>query len=1127
MMNSNYLKLYLVFFIASVFSTLSFAQEWKRELIFRNISTEDGLSNPSINCFYEDQRGFIWIGTKDGLNRYDGNEFKVYRPDIADSNSISGSDIYVLIEDNDYNLWIGTENGLCQFNYNHKKFTNYKSDFGSNLVMDILYDTRNNRIWMATWSGGLKFLDLETGVINDFYSNALENALPIKLLLVHDELLIGTSNNGVYKLNLDSFLVEEFCNTKAGLFQIPSNDINALHFYRDNLLIGTDGGGLVRYDFKANKQIIYTPQNSFIPSFNISSIDHDSNGYMYIGTNNGLIVYDKYLELISLNNKEEGNSSAIASNDINTLYIDNNDDFWVGTAQNGVAFNGSESKNMTLVKKSYTNKNSLSGSNVLCIEQDRNGGMWIGTKDEGLNYYKNGEYTHFKADESEGALKDNNIQDICIDKSGTVWLATIKNGIASYENGKFVHFVNDQNDPNSIQSNIVRKLDIDKQGNLWLATSKGLESFELEKKVFTHHFLDRGNNDLSKRFNIRTFLLADDGNIYLGTSTGFYIYDPISKKSERFLRDQNDINSLGHSMIYEIFEDTQKRIWLGSRGWGLIRFHRESKTFKSYNQSNGFPDNFVKSIEDDDRGDLWIGTNKGIVKFTPSNEQAEFFGLSFGLQDNQFNRRASIKCDDGRLVFGGIEGFNVFRADELKLDKEILDVIITDLKIFDESVPVSGEHNILSQNISLVNSVDIQYDQSKHFSISFSALQFSNPKQVEYAYKLEGFEDEWKYIGNELQVSFTNLEPAEYVLKVMASDNGKWNNNIKELVIRIPAPWYMTIWFKSGLVVGVILLLALFYVYKVHTHKEQKRILERLVDEQNYEITSQNEELTSNIEALSIQNEEVIKQKEQINIQNKELTIIHEELNKTNQTLEERVAARTKELKESNIKLNKTVMDLDRFVYSASHDLSAPLKSVLGLVNIAKLESKDKTLEVHLNYIEESIKKQEKVIRSLIQYSRNSRQTVKIRKLELSDLVDQIISELRYMPGADHVEIFNEVPSNTIINSDEQRILTILNNLISNGINYRGIDNVKSFIKIQFIADKHAWKLIVKDNGQGVAEDQKEKIFEMFHRANLESEGSGLGLFIVKEAADRLDGKISLESALALGSEFVFDFPYL
>lgn len=1123
----------LVALITFLFCGQSFAQEWGRELFFRNISTEEGLSNPTINCIHEDVLGFIWIGTNDGLNRYDGHEFKVYQQNLADSNSIPNNKIHALYEDSEYNLWIATREGLSQFNYKDEKFNNYRSGDGFDLVMDISHDKINNRIWMASWTGGLKYLDLKSGIVRNFYHELLKDALPVKLLIFNEELFIGTSNNGVYKLNIGSYEVEEFCSTTAGRFQIPSNDINELHLSNNRLIIGTDGGGLIVYQFYDEKHQYYNPQNSSLPSSYISSIAHDNAGNIYIGTNKGIAIYSDQKELISANQEEEGNTSAISSNDINTLYIDKKDNLWVGTFEKGIDIQSHESKNMTLVKKKFMKKNSLSGNNISCFAQDEKGGIWIGTRNDGLNYYRGGSYTHYKADGAKGSLPDNTITDICINNKGMVWVSTLDHGFCVFENGKFAHFVYDKSNLNSIQSDKIRKMDIDKNGILWLATFKGLESYDIDNEVFRHHNVDKRIEELTERFNIRTVKVGSDGKILVGTSTGFFVYDPVSGKSDSYMRDPNDFNSLGHSMIHEIFEDSNKRIWLGSMGWGLIRFDRESKSFKSYNTLNGFPDNLVKSIQEDENGNLWLGTNKGIVKFNPSIEQVIIFGKSYGLQNDMFNRKASIKCKDGRLIFGGIDGFNVFRPEELEIGKNELDVIITDLRLLNQRVPVFGEPDILTQNISLVHSLRILYKQSKHFSVSFSALQFSNPEQVQYAYMLEGFDEDWNFIGNERFASFTNLEPENYVLKVMASDNGQWNKNrVRELKINIPPPWYMEIWFKVGVVILIIILIVSFYFYKIYTQRLRQRALEKLVVERNKEIACQNEEITSQNDALILSNdklyaqhEEVLKQKEHIGSQNKELNEIQRELKDANSTLEKRVERRTKELKKSNVKLNKTVLELDRFVYSASHDLSAPLKSILGLVNIAKLENKDDNLEIYLDYIEDCIKKQDEVIKSLIQYSRNARQIIKVETINLFKFANQIIYELKYLPGSERIDIFNEVEKEVTINSDKQRLKMILINLLSNAIKYRDKSKKHSFVKIQFKANEDSCVLIVKDNGPGIAKDQKEKIFEMYYRATEESVGSGLGLFIVKEAVDRLGGKIELKSSIEEGATFVLTFP--
>ena len=335
----------------------------------------------------------------------------------------------------------------------------------------------------------------------------------------------------------------------------------------------------------------------------------------------------------------------------------------------------------------------------------------------------------------------------------------------------------------------------------------------------------------------------------------------------------------------------------------------------------------------------------------------------------------------------------------------------------------------------------------------------------------------------------------------------------------------MQIWFRIGSVFAIIFLAVSFYNYKRYNYRKHEQLLERLVEEQNKEISAQNEELQAINEELVSQNDEILKQKGYIDQQYTKLTKAQEQLKTANLTLEQKIAIRTKELEESNKTLDKAVRELDRFVNSAFRDLSAPLKSILGLVNIAKLDDKDKNLQVHLNYIEDSIIKQEKVIKSLMQYSRNARQDLIFELTNLDELMDQIILELRYVPGSEYVKIMNDIPKEQHVQSDRQRLLMILKNLVSNSIKYRDLEKSDSFVKIRYEESKESWYMMVEDNGQGIASDQQIKVFDMFHRANEESEGSGLGLFIVREAVDRLESTITMKSKAKERSTFTLEFP--
>ena len=839
----------------------------------------------------------------------------------------------------------------------------------------------------------------------------------------------------------------------------------------------------------------------------------------------GIGILDFKTGLISSYQKREDISTTLSANLIRTVFVDDRDNLWIGTVDAGIDFLSQESSVMTTVEKRLGHENSLSGNSITALAHDKKGGFWIGTKENGLNYYSNGKYKVYDRFESTGKSNNYGITDVVIDGLGVVWVAVYNSGLYAFRNGKFERLREDESSPNALRSNRIRAMDFGRDGILWMATENGLVSLDPTSRIFSLHRVRKETRSGSFRKNIRTVLVDNEGDVFAGTNSGLYIYNPSSSQVDFYRADVNDSNAIGHNAIITFFQDSKERIWIGTMGGGLSRFDKAKKVFYNYTTADGFPDNSIKSIEEDMEGNLWMGTNKGIVKLLPEEKQIVTFGQSVGLQNDVFNINASARLNDGRLAFGGPNGVNVFLPEEMKTDSKDLKVFLTDLKLFNESITVLDEPEIVAQDISFVQSLEVQHQYSKHFSLHFSALRFSDPLEVQYQYQLRGFDNDWYFLGNENYVVFTNLVPGDYVFNVRASTNGKWENEATSLEIRIVPPWYMTLWFKLGFALLVIALLVFIYFYRGYLFRKRQEILERLVDKKNKEISAQNEELQAINEELISQNEEVVKQKDFINSQNLQLTKVQDELKIVNLTLEEKIKIRTQELEESNKTLDKAVKELDRFVYSASHDLSAPLKSILGLVNIAKLEDKDKNLQVHLDYIERSIIKQENVIKSLTQYSRNARQDIKLESVNIYGIVNQIISDLRYMPGFSEIDMLNNIPEGESIRADEHRLKIIVNNLLSNGVKYRDSDKPDSFVKIEVDVKPKSWQLIVEDNGLGIAKSQIKKIFNMFHRATEESEGSGLGLFIVHEAVDRLGGSIAVESDLKIGSKFIIDLP--
>ena len=460
---------------------------------------------------------------------------------------------------------------------------------------------------------------------------------------------------------------------------------------------------------------------------------------------------------------------------------------------------------------------------------------------------------------------------------------------------------------------------------------------------------------------------------------------------------------------------------------------------------------------------------------------------------------------------------------------------------------VSDENSPLKENIILAEEIDLNYDQNS-FSVGFAVLEYSFSNRNQYAYMLEGLNHSWQYIGSERKATFTNLNPGTYTLRVKASNSdGVWSNTEKKLVINIHPAWWQTTVFK----IAIITMFTVTTIVVVRTRMRylirQKRKLQKMVQERTRELKHKNSELTEKIEEIGQQNEvlhqqkvEIIQKNNEIQAQNEELTsqndqiILQREnlmtaehkLKEINEQLEGIVEQRTKKLEETIRQLDKTVTELDRFVYSASHDLSAPLKSVLGLVQIARMEKDATRITEYYNHIEFSVQKLDRVIKSMVEFSRNYHLDVQTSYFNSHDLVDEVLKELAFWPEARKVSFRNTVAKESVLKTDSQRMKVVLHNLISNSVKYADHSKPDSYIHIDLHKNGEGNTIIVADNGMGIEQERQPRIFEMYYRATSRSHGSGLGLFIVKEIILKLGGTIEVKSSYGTGSSFIINLPF-
>jgi len=756
-------------FLFCVIFFLFFSSEFlpQSHIIFNHLTIEDGLSQSSVTCILQDRSGFMWFGTQDGLNRYDGYNFKVFKNDPGDSTSLTDNFIFSIYEDLSGTLYIETQSGTFhQYNPRTESFKIVIKDSINlekarvNSVSALLQETSGIR-----WTGGLSKgtglvrLDTKTGKSTTFKHNPFDPS--------------SLSDDKVYSVYRD----------RSG-----------------NLWVGTFNG-LDRLDERTGKFIHYRNKpgdpNSLADNW-VWPIYEDSRGNLWIGTvRSGLSLFDPKSNKF-LNYKNDPNDpTSINDNFVFSIYEDRSGLIWVGTNLSGVNyFNPS-----TQVLEHYThdpgNKNSLSDDIVLSMLVDKNGYYWIGTRTGGLNKfdYAKKKFTFYTNNPSNAnSIISNSIQSLLEDRSGNIWIGTFSSGldVLNPQTGAFTHYTNNPSNPNSLSDNRVYSLVEDRAGNIWIGTyGGGLNKLDKATGKFLRYQFKE--NDPASISSNATWSLAldDENNLWIGTfGGGVNVLNLNNQKFTYYKNNPDDSASIADDNIIRIFKDRKGNIWIGTTK-GLSRYSKEKKSFKNYDEKDGLSNNFIYGILEDKEGNLWISTNNGISKFNPDKETFKDYYVQDGLQGNEFNQNAFAKdYKTGRLLFGGPNGFNVFNPDDVKENSYIPPVVYT--KYIRYNSDDEEGKPIFERGISDRDSILLTY-KDNIVTLQFAALSYYNNSQNRYRYKLEGFNENWIQLGNNNTVTFTNLSPGDYNLIVTGSNNdGLWNDTGKSLFIEVTPPWWRT-----------------------------------------------------------------------------------------------------------------------------------------------------------------------------------------------------------------------------------------------------------------------------------------------------------------------------------------------
>ncbi|UII21474.1 hybrid sensor histidine kinase/response regulator transcription factor [Fulvivirga ligni] len=798
---------------------------------FRHYQVENGLSHNTITCSVQDHEGFMWFGTKDGLNRFDGYSFKIFRNDPQDSTTIGSNFIQNLYELNG-TLWVGTDGGLYKYNPQLETFEILPITL-NHTIRDITSDHEGN-LWFIAGYTLYKYQTYNAQLIEyeteeHFFATSV----------------CSTPNGSIWVSTREGFIQKydpkynHF--TAKNLFDhsppTPTHWIERLYSTTDNTIYaGTQSQGIKVYhaDSGSYEDLkMYDEERSalFVRDF-VQSTENE----LWIASESGIYIYNISTGSFTNLTKSYNNPYSLSDNAIYTVTTDREGGVWAGTYFGGLNY---YQKQYTSFEKYFPKigENSISGNAVREICEDKYGNIWIGTEDAGLNKLNpdTGEFTNFMPTGQPGGLAHYNIHGL-LATGDELWVGTFHHGldVLDIRTGKVIRHYSAGSQPGTLQSNFIYSIIKNANNEIVIGTSNGLFKYNESEDNF---LVIPAYPDT---YEYTVFIMEDhEGIIWAGTyNQGVYYVDPKAQKKGYFVSKSADTTSLSSNFINSIFEDSHQQLWFATSD-GLSRLNRQDSTFKRFTTANGLPSNVIYSIEEAGNQDLWVSTSKGLVKFNPKEGKTRIYTTANGLLSDQFNYNSSYKSPEGDMYFGSVKGMIRFNPTSFKVNQYIPPIHITGFQINNKEVEVNQNESPLSKSITHTSKITLDHNQSS-FSIDFAALSYTAPTTSEYEYQMQGLSDEWTYLKTNRKVYFTELAPGNYTFKVKASNSsGIWNKKATILHIKILPPIWASTWayILYVAIIIVILYFAFKYYHQVNDDKNQQKInhLENEKEKEIYE----------------------------------------------------------------------------------------------------------------------------------------------------------------------------------------------------------------------------------------------------------------------------------------------------
>jgi ligand-binding sensor domain-containing protein/signal transduction histidine kinase len=1086
------------------------AYSQKQLMKFDHLGTNQGLSQSNVTCILKDSRGFMWFGTRDGLNKYDGYGFKVYRNIASDQTSISSNYITSIIEDRNGDLWIATYEGLNRFVRQTGRFVRYHYDKGrsgvlsTNVINSLLQDNDGN-VWIGTDGRGMDILNPATGQFVNYahqskdLNSLSDNDVTDIFQDSRNRIWVSTFKGGLNLFDRKSRSFTHFRHNEKDSNSLSCDIIcKVFEDSRHRLWVGTRGGGLelLDPDQKTFHHYKNDPHNGNSLTFNIvMSICQDDNAKLWVGTENGGIsVLDPEKGIFHNYRHDDIDNNSLGNNSVYSLYKDKQGNIWVGTFSGGVdLFNKDANKFVSY--KHNSSPQSLSNNNDWAFFEDSRKNLWVGTDGGGLELMdrKTGDFKHFRHNPlGKSGISGDYVLTVCEDAGNNLWVGTWGEGLTviDKERNTFKKYKNNPGDTASLSGNNAFAIVEDKEKDIWVGTiGGGLNLYDRKKDGFRHFKHEATNPNSISSDRIQT-LLGDSKNcLWIGTADGgLDLFDKRTNSFTHYLHDNNR-NSLSNNFVYCLYEDSHENIWVGTAD-GLNLWNRNTGRFTAWFAKDGLPNSSIFGILEDAKGHLWISTNNGLCRFDPKTQNFKNFSVADGLQSNEFKAHSCLKTVSGAMYFGGVNGFNEFFPDSIKPNAFDPPLVITSFQIFNKEVPIAGNgasESPLKNDITETKTITLSYKQSV-ISFGFASLNFTIPDKKQYAYRLDGFDQKWNNIDIRRTATYTNLDPGEYVFEVKGLNNdGSWSSSVTSLELIITPPLWKTWWFKILAALSIAGAVIAIYRIRIGAIKKQKRELERQVEILDKAVAQGKFEIASDV-LPDIGNAMVgfgsyLTRIRRLLDQEKP-----ENLQKLADLFETRQTAMSTALGKD--KANAVVTMLAGIAQTQISNLEEIKVSITEQLNI-------------ITHIQEILQIQRQYISGK---ETQERKPVNLRAI-INDCLSMLFSTIDRSGIAVSLYLPDDLP---VIKGDRTKLMQVILTVLKNSQEAIGPDAVEKLISIRTILSADLLIIEIVDSGKGFDEETGRQLFT--RGFTTKSSGAGLGLYNCLAIMESHEGSITISS---------------